>query len=122
KTGAAAGITVKFAKGKGYTTLWGVKDADDVTNASKVVDFAALGHDANRDTFYEAKIPLSAIGNPNIEASGIGVMLHQGEFSPVDSIPNDPATSDTPGVSESNSPKEWGDTDLLTVPFARIGK
>ncbi|MBW7477857.1 fibronectin type III domain-containing protein, partial [Paenibacillus oenotherae] len=42
KTGAAAGITVKFAKGKGYTTLWGVKDADDVTNASKVVDFAAL--------------------------------------------------------------------------------
>ncbi|MNY74162.1 hypothetical protein D3C86_2131240 [compost metagenome] len=56
-----------------------------------------------------------------MEGVGIGVMLHQGEFSPVDSIPNDPATSDTPGVSESNSPKEWGDIDLLTAPFARIG-
>ncbi|MGF7045892.1 glycosidase/chitodextrinase [Paenibacillus sp. DS2015] len=122
KTGAAAGITVKFAKGKGYSTLWGVKDADDVTDPSKLVDFMALGHDVNRDTFYEAKIPLSAIGNPDIQNAGIGVMLHQGEFSPVDTLPNDPATSDTPGVSDSNSPKEWGDIDLLTVPFARIGK
>ncbi|WP_236347581.1 hypothetical protein, partial [Paenibacillus plantiphilus] len=122
KTGTAAGITVKFAKGAGYNTLWGVKDVDDVADASKLVDFKALGHDVNRDTFYEAKIPLSAIGNPNIEGSGIGVKLHQGEFSPVDTIPNDPATTDTPGVSESNSPKEWGDVDLLTTAFARIGK
>lgn len=122
KTGAAAGITVKFAKGKGYTTLWGVKDADDVKDASKLVNFMALGHDPNRDTFYEAKIPLSALGNPDIEHEGIGVMLSQGEFSPMDTLPNDPATSDTPGVSESNSPKEWSDIDLLTVPFARIGK
>ncbi|RUT36321.1 alpha-amylase [Paenibacillus zeisoli] len=122
KTGAAAGITVKFAKGKGYSTLWGVKDADDVNNPSKLVNFMTLGHDPNRDTFYEAKIPLSALGNPDIENEGIGVMLHQGEFSPMDTLPNDPATSDTPGVSESNSPKEWSDIDLLTVPFARIGR
>ncbi|CAH1208194.1 hypothetical protein PAECIP111893_02856 [Paenibacillus plantiphilus] len=122
KTGTAAGITVKFAKGAGYNTLWGVKDVDHAADASKLVDFKALGHDVNRDTFYEAKIPLSAIGNPNIEGSGIGVKLHQGEFSPVDTIPNDPATTDTPGVSESNSPKEWGDVDLLTTAFARIGK
>lgn len=122
KTGAAAGITVKFAKGKGYTTLWGVMDADDAGDPSKLVDFMTLGHDPDRDTFYEAKIPLSAIGNPDIENIGIGVMLHQGEFSPMDTLPNDPATSDTSGVSESNSPNEWGDVDLLTVPFARIGK
>ncbi|MNU66754.1 Alpha-amylase precursor [compost metagenome] len=122
KTGAAAGITVKFAKGKGYTTLWGVKDADDVKDSSKLVNYMALGHDSNRDTFYEAKIPLSALGNPDIENEGIGVMLSQGEFSPMDTLPNDPATSDTPGVSESNSPKEWSDIDLLTVPFARVGK
>ncbi|WP_211296416.1 carbohydrate binding domain-containing protein [Paenibacillus donghaensis] len=122
KTGAAAGITVKFAKGKGYSTLWGVKDADDVNDPGKLVDFITLGHDPNRDTFYEAKIPLSAIGNPDIENAGIGVMLHQGEFSSVDTLPNDPATSNTPGVSDSNSPKEWGDIDLLTVPFARIGR
>ncbi|KWX88242.1 hypothetical protein AMQ83_08040 [Paenibacillus riograndensis] len=122
KTGAAAGITVKFAKGKGYTSLWGVKDADDVNDPSKLVNFMALGHDSNRDTFYEAKIPLSALGNPDMENAGIGVMLHQGEFSPMDTLPNDPATSDTPGVSDSNSPKEWSDIDLLTAPFARIGK
>jgi glycosidase/chitodextrinase len=122
KTGTAAGITVKFAKGKGYTTLWGVKDTDDVNDPDKLVEFMMLGHDSNRDTFYEARIPLSAIGTPDIENAGIGVMLHQGEFSPVDTIANDPATSDTAGVSESNSPKEWGDIDLLTVPFARIGR
>ncbi|MEK4513354.1 alpha-amylase [Paenibacillus sp. FSL K6-2524] len=122
KTGAAAGITVKFAKGKGYTTLWGVKDADDVNDPSKLVEYMMLGHDANRDTFYEAKIPLSALGNPDIEHVGIGVMLHQGEFSPMDTLPNDPSTSDTSGVSESNSPLEWADIDLLTVPFARIGR
>ncbi|MWC30933.1 carbohydrate binding domain-containing protein [Paenibacillus sp. MMS18-CY102] len=122
KTGAQAGIEVKFAAGNGSSTLWGVKDADDVAKASALVDFIALGHNVNRDTFYEAKIPLSAIGNPNIEANGIGVMLHQGEFSPMDTLPNDPATSNTPGVSESNSPLEWADIDLLTVPFARIGR
>ncbi|WP_157771439.1 carbohydrate binding domain-containing protein, partial [Paenibacillus sonchi] len=122
KTGAAAGITVKFAKGKGYTSLWGVKDADDVNDPSKLFNFMALGHDSNRDTFYEAKIPLSALGNPDMENAGIGVMLHQGEFSPMDTLPNDPATSDTPGISDSNSPKEWSDIDLLTAPFARIGK
>ncbi|MNC71781.1 hypothetical protein D3C75_1227390 [compost metagenome] len=82
----------------------------------------ALGHDPNRDTFYEAKIPRSALGNPDIENAGIGVMLHQGEYSPMDTLPNDPAASDTPGVSDSNSPKEWGDIDVLTTPFARIGK
>ncbi|MNN48075.1 hypothetical protein D3C81_1625310 [compost metagenome] len=112
---------MKFAKGAGYNTLWGVKDADDASDISKLIEFLSLGHDVNRDTFYEAKIPLSALGNPDIENVGIGIMLHQGEFSPVDTLPNDPATSDTPGVSESNSPKEWGDIDLLTVPFARIG-
>nr|WP_269863716.1 family 14 glycosylhydrolase [Paenibacillus caseinilyticus] len=122
KTGAAAGIVVKFKAGNAAASLWGAKDVDDVNTSSKLVDFLTLGHSAARDTFYEAKIPLSAIGNPNLELAGIGVKLHQGEFSPVDSIPNDPATSDTPGISESNSPKEWGDTDLLTTGFARIGK
>lgn len=121
KTGAAAGITVKFAKGAGYSTLWGVKDADDVNDLTKLVEFLSLGHDVNRDTFYEARIPLSALGNPDLENVGIGVMLHQGEFSPIDTIVNDPATLNTPGVSESNSPLEWADIDLLTVPFARIG-
>ena len=40
----------------------------------------------------------------------------------MDTLPNDPATSDTIGVSESNSPLEWQDIDLFTAPFARIGQ
>lgn len=122
KKGDDAGIVVGFAAGGGYTSLWGVMDADDVDDFSKLVDFTTLEHDSTRDTFYKMKIPLASIGNPDIEGQGIGVMIHQGEFSPMDTLPNDPATSDTIGVSESNSPLEWGDVDLLTVPFARIGQ
>ncbi|MMZ69001.1 hypothetical protein D1872_317560 [compost metagenome] len=98
-----------------------MKDADDVNDPAKLIEFLSLGHDVNRDTFYEARIPLSELGNPDLENVGIGVMLHQGEFSPMDTLPNDPATLDTIGVSESNSPLEWADIDLLTAPFARIG-
>lgn len=115
-----AGIIVGFATGSGYTSLWGVMDADDVDDPSKLVDFTTLDHDSKRDTFYEVKIPLASIGNPDIEGQGIGVMIHQGEFSPMDTLPNDPAISDTIEISESNSPLEWADVDLLTVPFARI--
>ena len=119
---AAAGIEAKVGKGFAGTTLFGANDVDDLGKADKVFDFIAKGHDKLRDSFYEIKIPLKAIGNPDIAGKGIGVFLHQGEFSAIDTLPHDPATLDTPGTSESNSPKEWGDVDSFTVPFARIGK
>ena len=77
----------------------------------------------SRDTFYEMKIPLSYLGitRAQLESTGIGIMLGQGEYSSLDTLPNDPATTDTAGVTDSNSPKEWEDTDAFTVPFARIG-
>ncbi len=107
--------------------LWGVWDADnaiaDPIDPADVMDFNTMGHDKSRDTFYEMKIPLSALGitRAYLEANGIGVKLGQGEYSCLDTIPNDPATYDTPGTTDSNSPKEWEDEDLLTTPFARIG-
>lgn len=107
--------------------LWGVMDCDDALadpiDPAKVKDFKTMGHDGSRDTFYEMKIPLASlkITRAYLEANGIGIKLGQGEYSCMDTIPNDPATSDTPGVTASNSPKEWEDEDLLTTPFARIG-
>ncbi len=122
RTGKDAGIEAAFSAGKGYNELWSVFDADHANDPSELVEFLELGHDPTRDTFYEVKIPLSAIGDPDIENQGLGVMIHQGEFSAMDTLPNDPASSDTIGVSESNSPLEWQDIDLFTAPFARIGQ
>lgn len=108
--------------------LWGVDDADkalaDPINPADIKDFNTMGHDKSRDTFYEMKIPFTALGitRAYLESNGIGVKLGQGEYSCMDTIPQDLATSDTPGVTQSNSPNEWEDEDLLTTPFARIGK
>jgi len=121
------GIEVAYGNLFAGNNLWGVGDVDDALaspfDSSKLRDFKAEGHDGGRDTFYEMKIPLSTLGltRASLEANGIGIMLGQGEKSCMDTLPNDPATSDTGGVSDSNSPLEWADNDTLTVPFARIG-
>ena len=121
---ADVGIEAAVENGLAVGELWGVGDADDAGDPDALRDFLAEGHDGGRDTFYEMKIPYAAIGltRDQLEQGGVGVMLGQGEFSCMDTIPNDPATSDSPGVSDTNSPLEWGDSDLLTVDFARIGQ
>ncbi len=121
------GMEINASISFGAVSLWGVRDCDKALATpiveSDVVDFITLNHDKNRDIFYEMKIPLSKLGVTKeiIESTGIGIMLGQGEFSCMDTIPNDPATTDTPGTTDSNSSEEWEDIDLLTVPFARIG-
>ncbi len=117
-----AGIEIKVGKGYAGTKLLGAKDVDDLSDGSKVIDFLTAGHDKTHDSFYEMKIPLAALGNPDIEGKGIGLFLHQGEFSALDTMPRDPAVSDSPGVEDWNSSKEWADIDSFTVPFARVGK
>jgi hypothetical protein len=52
-----------------------------------------------------------------LESNGLGVMVG----ATVDTIPHDEATVNTHGVEVWNSPLEWGDTDSLTSPFARVG-
>jgi hypothetical protein len=68
-------------------------------------------------------IPLSELGlnRAQLESGGIGVQIGAGSTSSMDCIPNDPATTDTPGVEVYNSSFEWGDSDIFTVDFARIG-
>ena len=84
------------------------------------------GHEPGHDTFFELQIPLALleIDAELLDRSCIGVFAANGDGSAVDSIPDDPATSSTPGVSNSNSPLEWSaadDDDQYSVPFARIG-
>jgi len=125
-TVAAAGITVAKGDTFGGTSLWGVGDADDRFNpGAPNRNFLNEGHSTSRDSFYEMSIPLSYLGitAATIEANGIGgVMVGAGSASSMDSIPHDETTLDTPGVESWNSSLEWGDVDVFTAPFARIGR
>ena len=118
----AAGIEVEQGSTLAAAELWGVDDADDALDDTALTEFVARGHDTSRDTFYEMRIPLSHLGldRSMLESQGLGLMLGQGEYSCVDTIPNDPATSDITTTSDSNSPMEWMDEDLLSVDFARV--
>ncbi|MDX2176149.1 MAG: carbohydrate-binding protein [Candidatus Sumerlaeia bacterium] len=85
---------------------------------------ATTSHNEGRSSFFEVRIPLALIGSPDLDTDGIGIWVSHGEgdlFSGVDSIPNDPATTNTPGVSQSNSPNEWEDFDNYSEPFAAVG-
>jgi len=87
-------------------------------------NYVTQGHNTGRNSFFEVRIPLSLIGNPNLDNTSLGLWVSHGEgnlFSGVDSIPNDPATTNTPGVTNSNSPKEWEDFDVYNQPFAKVG-
>ncbi|MDD4737119.1 MAG: alpha-amylase family glycosyl hydrolase [Kiritimatiellae bacterium] len=105
-------------------SLWGVRDCDNRNDGESALEnFKDSAHTrTDRDSFYEVKIPLAALGltKADLEANGIGVMVGAGGNSAMDTIPNDPATTDTPGVEVYNSSFEWADTDHFTAPFARI--
>lgn len=117
-TGFDAAVGTGFAG----TSLMGVKDADNRLKEASYINMLT-GHDTTRDTFYEVKIPLTElkITRAQLESTGLEIMMGQGEFSCMDTLPNDSATSDTTKVSDSNSPLEWADIDSLSVPFARVG-
>jgi glycosidase/endonuclease/exonuclease/phosphatase family metal-dependent hydrolase len=87
-------------------------------------EYVAQGHNKARDSFFEIRIPLANIGNPNLDAQSVGIFVAHGDGdmkAGVDCIPNDPATSNTPGVEVWNSPKEWADIDIYTSPFVKAG-
>ena len=84
--------------------------------------FGTQNHDWQRDSFFEIAVPLALIGNPNPAAVKIFVGHGDGDMqSGVDCIPVDPTNYNTPGATSYNSPLEWGDIDIFTVPFASIG-
>lgn len=85
-------------------------------------------HDTKYDSFYEMKIPFSALGIDKnyLETNGIGAMLvaTRGE-SGIDCIPYDDTMLDnTTGEysSDASTSAEKDDIDVITSEFARIGK
>jgi len=125
KTAAGWGITYAKSAALIADDVWGVLDCDDRNGLESALrNFKTTGHArTDRDSFYEIKIPLSALGvtKAQLESQGIAVMLGAGSQSALDTIPNSSATTDTPGVETYNSTFEWADTDNFTEPFARIG-
>lgn len=131
-----AGISFKYADGFKPTTLMGINDNGnsgnytpaDLSDTSRYVDFLTLTHSKTQDTTYEMKIPLTALGitRAQLESNGIGVMLLTTfGVSPIGSLPQDAATLDNamePYSADASSSKEKEDADVLTAPFARIGK
>jgi len=112
------------------TTLLGVDphgdDASPGSYGAANVDYIAQNHSTAYDTLFELQIPLVLLDltAARLDQGTIGIFAANGDGSAVDSIPNDPATSSTPGVSASNSPLEWdaaADDDRYSVPFALVG-
>ena len=101
-------------------------DSDPGQYGAPAINYLNQGHDTGYDTFFELQIPLDLlnIAADRLDTGTIGVFAANGDGSAVDSIPNDLATSSTPGVSASNSPLEWSDVDdddEYTSPFAWVG-
>ncbi len=132
---ATAGIEYKMADDFLPSELW-MLDGISTTPEQEVYGGKGVyadafktgkGHDKKYDSFYEMKIPFSAIGitASQLESQGIGVMQFgtRGE-SPIDCIPHDPSMLDNAMGSysqDSSTSKEKEDQDDISVPFARVG-
>ena len=125
-TTAARGITIARAAGCASATLLGpYADIDNYlsnTN-SALTEYVSSGHDTSRDSFYEMAIPFTALGidKAALEANGLGVFINVGSASSLDTIPNDGATLNTPGVTGSNL-VGVGRSRQFTAPYARVAK
>lgn len=131
-----AGISFKYGDGFKPAKMMGIKDngnsgnytPEDLTDSSRFIDLLTTTHSKAQDTTYEMKIPFTALGitRAQLESNGIGVMLLSTfGVSPIGSLPHDPAVLDNamePYSFDSSSSMEKEDPDVLSVPFARIGK
>ena len=97
---------------------------DDSVKATDLMS----GHDTKLDSFYEMKIPLSALGITKDELlkNGIGIMeLSTRGESAMDCLPHDPCMLDNvfgSYAAEPSNTHEKDDNDNITVPLAKIGK
>ena len=131
------GIEYKMADGNVCSSIWGLNNSDspdDVfSDSSDWVDYkthkGSKGvHDTKYDSFYEIKIPFSALGITanDLTTKGIGAMTLCGRGeSALDCCPFDPSMIDNVNGNYGNDPStshEKDDLDTLTVPLASIGK
>ena len=131
-----AGVVYGYVDGCLPVTIWGINKNSFMPEYVPAllegtvgfVDFATTTHKKSQDTFYEMKIPFTAMGISRsfLETNGIGLMLVStfGE-SAIGSIPYDPTAFDNvelPYSADGSSSKEREDLDLFTYKMARIGK
>ncbi|MBU5462054.1 dockerin type I domain-containing protein [Lachnoclostridium sp. MSJ-17] len=131
------GIEYKMADGNVCSSIWGLNNSDspdDVfSDSSDWVDYKTYKgskgvHDTKYDSFYEIKIPFSALGitASQLTSNGIGAMTLCGRGeSALDCCPFDPSMIDNVKGDYGNDPStshEKDDLDALTVPLASIGK
>jgi len=120
-----AGISIDVGARLVPSSVWGPYDCDNRYTSDQHGDFVTQGHwNTSRDSFYEMKIPLTELGltRASLEANGLGIQVGAGSLSSMDCIPNDDATTDTPGVEVYNSSFEWTDSDEFTTGFARVAQ
>ena len=101
--------------------------SDWIDYKTKTADMVRA-HDTKYDTFYEMKIPYSALGitKADLEQNGLGVMqiIGRGE-SGMDCVPHDPSMLDNVHgdyAADPSSSHEKDDHDDITVPLASLGK
>lgn len=132
-----AGIEYKMAATNICSSIWGLNASEDTSDVysddADWVDYKTFKgsqgtHDTKYDSFYEMKIPFSALGIDKnyIETNGIGAMLvaTRGE-SGLDGIPFDDTMLDNATgdyTSDPSTSAEKDDVDVITSEFARIGK
>lgn len=133
----SAGISYKLADTNICSHIYGLNYSDSASDvydeSADWVDYktykGAKGvHNTSYDTFYEMKIPFSALGidAAYLAENGIGAMIlgSRGE-STLDCCPFDPeAMLDNVTGSYAQDPStshEKDDLDTITVPLARIG-
>ena len=135
KTFSKLGIVYGYVDGLLPTNVYGINKPgswagytpDMLTANTGFVDFLTLGHSTTHDTFYEMKIPLTALNmtRSTLESKGIGVMLVSTfGCSAIGSIPYDPTVYDnvtTPYSADSSTSGEKEDVDTFTYNMARIG-
>ena len=133
----SSGIEYKMAETNICSKIMGLDYSEDPADVysedARWVDYKTFKgsqgtHNTKYDSFYEIKIPLSVLGiDANyIQTNGIGAMVvaTRGE-SGLDCIPFDDTMLDNATGDYGNDPStshEKDDQDVITVPFARIGK
>ena len=141
KTFPATGVEVTWDGGANKTqgivskNIYGIKEVGGDQGRSienietdTYVDFNTLGHDTNLDLKWQMKIPLTALNvtKSYLEANGIGVMFVISDgASGMDCLPWDSTmidNADKPYSKDESTSAEKEDEDIITVPFARIGK
>lgn len=128
------GIEYKYADGFMPSSMIGINGIADLgmdalyNESSPWQDILKLGHNTKLDTFYEMKIPFSALGitKDYLTQNGIG-LFHVSIYgsSGVSSLPHDPVVLDNallPYGPDTSSSHEKEDLDVFTVPTARVGK